>query len=45
MLTFGYARMYELHAAETQLHSRVFYSRDDALKWLDPATRRVERLA
>ena len=33
-LTFGYARMYELHAAETQLHSRVFYSRDDALKWL-----------
>jgi hypothetical protein len=33
-LTFGYARMYELHAAETQLHSRVFYSRDEALNWL-----------
>lgn len=37
-LTFGYARMYELHAAETQLHSRVFYSRDDALKWLAKPT-------
>ena len=34
-LTFGYARMYELHAAETQLHSRVFYSRDEALGWLE----------
>jgi hypothetical protein len=37
-LTFGYARMYELHAAETQLHSRVFYSRDDALMWLAKPT-------
>jgi hypothetical protein len=34
-LTFGYARMYEHHAAETQLHSRVFYSRRDALAWLE----------
>jgi hypothetical protein len=34
-LSFGYARMYELHAAETQLHSRVFYSRGDGLAWLD----------
>jgi hypothetical protein len=34
-LTFGYARMYEHHAAETQLDSRVFYSRRDALAWLE----------
>jgi hypothetical protein len=33
-LAFGYARMYELHAAETQIHSRVFYSRDEGLAWL-----------
>ena len=34
-LTFGYARMYEHHAVETQLESRVFYSRRDALAWLE----------
>lgn len=34
-LTFGYARMYEHHAAEAQLESRVFYSRRDALAWLE----------
>jgi hypothetical protein len=33
-LTFGYARMYELHAAETQVHSRVVYSLSDGLDWL-----------
>ena len=34
-LAFGYARMYELHAAETQVHSRVVYTRDEGLAWLD----------
>ena len=34
-LTFGYARMYEHHAAESQVDSRVFYSRRDALAWLE----------
>ena len=34
-LAFGYARMYELHAAETQIHSRVVYTRTDGLAWLD----------
>ena len=34
-LAFGYARMYELHAAETQIHSHVFYARDEGLAWLD----------
>lgn len=34
-LTFGYARMYEHHASETQLDTRVFYSRRDALEWLE----------
>jgi hypothetical protein len=34
-LTFGYARMYEHHAADTQLDSRVFYSRREALAWLE----------
>ncbi len=34
-LTFGYARMYEHYAAETELESRVFYSRRDAVAWLD----------
>jgi hypothetical protein len=33
-LAFGYARMYELHAAPAQLRSRVFYSRGEALEWL-----------
>ena len=33
-LAFGYARMYELHTAETQIHSRVFYTRDEGLAWL-----------
>lgn len=33
-LAFGYARMYELHAAETQLRSHVFYSREEAIAWL-----------
>jgi hypothetical protein len=41
-LTFGYARMYEHHAAETQLHSRVFYSRRDALAWLESERSSVE---
>jgi hypothetical protein len=34
-LAFGYARMYELHTAETQIHSRVVYTRNDGLAWLD----------
>lgn len=34
-LAFGYARMYELHAAETSIHSRVFYSRAEGLRWLE----------
>ena len=34
-LAFGFARMYELHAAETQIHSRVFYKRDEAVQWID----------
>lgn len=34
-LAFGYARMYELHTAETQIHSRVVYTRTDGLAWLD----------
>jgi hypothetical protein len=33
-LTFGYARMYELHAADAQVRSRVFYVRADAVTWL-----------
>jgi hypothetical protein len=27
--------MYELHAAETQVHSRVVYTRDEGVAWLD----------
>lgn len=34
-LAFGFARMYELHAAPAQVQSRVFYSRSDALTWLE----------
>jgi hypothetical protein len=34
--------MYEHHAAETQLHSRVFYSRRDALAWLESERSSVE---
>jgi hypothetical protein len=34
-LAFGYARMYELHTAETQVHSRVVYTRNEGLAWLD----------
>ena len=41
-LTFGYARMYELHAAETQLHSRVFYSRSAGVDWLAAKRRSTE---
>jgi hypothetical protein len=33
-LTFGFARMYELQAADAQVRSRVFYGRSDALTWL-----------
>jgi hypothetical protein len=42
-LAFGYARMYELHAAETQVHSRVVYTRDEGLAWLD-AKRQAQEL-
>lgn len=39
-LTFGFARMYELHAEAAEVRSKVFYSRSDALKWLsDPRNR------
>jgi hypothetical protein len=34
-LEFGFARMYQSHTAETQVHAQVFYSRDDALAWLE----------
>jgi hypothetical protein len=34
-LTFGFARMYELHAEPAQVRSKVFYSRSDALTWLE----------
>ena len=34
-LEFEYARMYQADAAETQLESRVFYSRSEALVWLE----------
>lgn len=34
-LAFGYSRTYELHTAETQIHSRVVYTRNDGLAWLD----------
>ena len=34
-LAFGYARMYELHAARAQVESQVFYSRNEALAWLE----------
>jgi hypothetical protein len=35
VLAFGFGRLWELHTAETQLHSRVFYDRDEALAWLE----------
>lgn len=46
-LAFGYARMYELHAAETQIHSHVFYSRAEGERWLEtaPGERRAPRSA
>lgn len=34
-LAFGWARMYELSAAPAQAESRVFYSRSEALGWLE----------
>jgi hypothetical protein len=34
-LMFGFARMYELHAEESQVRSKVFYSHSDALSWLE----------
>jgi hypothetical protein len=38
-LTFGLARMWEAFTATSQLRSRIFYSRDEALAWLrDPAS-------
>ncbi len=42
-LAFGYARMYELHTAETQIHSRVMYNRNDGLAWLDAKRQAQER--
>ena len=42
-LAFGYARMYELHTAETQIHSRVVYTRIDGLAWLDAKRQAQER--
>jgi hypothetical protein len=42
-LAFGYARMYELHTAETQIHSRVIYNRHDGLAWLDAKRQAHER--
>ena len=42
-LAFGYARMYELHTAETQVHSRVVYTRKDGLAWLDAKREAQER--
>jgi hypothetical protein len=34
-LAFGWARMYELSAQAAQAESNVFYSRSDALAWLE----------
>lgn len=34
-LAFGWARMYELSAEAAQAESNVFYSRSDALAWLE----------
>ena len=42
-LAFGYARMYELHTAETQVHSQVVYTRKDGLAWLDAKREAQER--
>jgi hypothetical protein len=33
-LTFGFARMYEQEAEAAQVRSKVFYSRSEALDWL-----------
>lgn len=33
-LTFGFARMYEQEAETAQVRSKVFYSRNEALDWL-----------
>jgi hypothetical protein len=34
-LAFGFARMYELYTERAQVTSKVFYSRSEALKWLE----------
>jgi hypothetical protein len=34
-LAFGFARMYELHAEPAEVTSKVFYSRSEALEWLE----------
>ena len=35
--------MYELHTAETQIHSRVVYTRNDGLAWLGAKRHAQER--
>ena len=43
-LTFGFARMWEAYVdSRTSIESRVFYSRAEALDWLE--SKRVARLA
>jgi hypothetical protein len=34
-LEFGFARMYQAHTAATQVDSQVFYSKADAVAWLE----------
>ncbi len=34
-LAYGYARMYQAHTTETQVDSQVFYTRTEALAWLE----------
>lgn len=34
-LEFGFARMYQAHSTQTQVDSQVFYSKADALAWLE----------
>ncbi len=34
-LAFGWARMYQLSTTNTQVESRVFYSRSEGLAWLE----------